>query len=65
MGPVVGPHARPRDPRTTVRRHSARGVGAANPAAAHHDPRGGPRPPVGRGGKGMATGGPGATSGME
>ena len=65
MGPVVRRHARPGDPCTTVRRHPARVVGAAHPAAAQHDPRGGPRPPVGRGGKGMATGGPGATSRVE
>ena len=65
MGPVVRRHARPGGSRTTVRRHPAQGVAAAHLAAAHHDPRGGPRPPVGRGGKGMATGGPGATSGVE
>ena len=65
MGPVVRRHARPGDPRTAVGRHPARGVGAAYPAAAHHDPRGGPRPPVGRGREGMATGGLGATSGVE
>ena len=65
MGPVVRRQVRPGDPRTAVRRHLARGVGAAHPAAAHHDPQGGARPPVGRGGKGMATGGPGATSGVE
>ena len=39
MGLVVRRHARPGDPRTTVRRHPARGVGAAHPAEAHHDPR--------------------------
>ena len=65
MRPVVRCHARPGDPRPTVRRHPARGVGAAHPAMAHHDPQGGPRSPVIRGGKGMATGGPGATSGVE
>ena len=65
MGLVVCRHVRPGDPRTTVRRHPARGVGAANPAAAQHDLQGGPRPPVGRRGKGMATGSPGATSGVE
>ena len=64
MGPVMRRHARPGDPRTTVRCHPARGVGATHPAAADHCPRGAPRPPVGRGGKGMATGGPGATSGV-
>ena len=45
MGLGVRRHARPGDPRTTVRRHPARGVGAAHPAAAQHDPRGGPRHP--------------------
>ena len=64
-GQVVCCHARPGDPRTTVRRRPARGVRAAHPATAHHDPRGGPRPPVGRSGRKMATGGPGAASGVD
>ena len=58
MGPVVHRNARPGDPRTTLRRHPTRGMGAAHRAAAHHELRGGPRPPVGHGGEGMATGGP-------
>ena len=37
MGPVVRRHTSPGDPRTTVRRHPARGVGVAHPAAAHPD----------------------------
>ena len=42
MGPVVRRHARPGDPCATIRRHPARGVGAAHPAETHHDPRAGP-----------------------
>ena len=42
-----------------------RGVGAARPARAHHDSRGGPQSPVGCGGREMTAGGPGATRGME
>ena len=64
MGPVVRRHARNGGPRTMVRRRPARGVGDDHPATANHDPRGGPRPPVGRSGRGMATGDPGATSGV-
>ena len=65
MEPLVRRHARTGDPRAAVLRHPARGVGAAHPATAHHDPRGGPPPPVGRSGRGMATGGPGATHEVE
>ena len=64
MGLVVRRHARPGDQPTTVRRRPARGVGAGHPATAHHDLRGGPQPPLGRSGRGMATGGPGATIGV-
>ena len=53
------------DPRAAVRRHRARGVGAAHPATSHHDLRGFPRSPVGRGGRGMAVGGPGVPRGVE
>ena len=42
VGPVVRRHARPGDPCAMICRHPARGVGAAHPAEAHHDPRGGP-----------------------
>ena len=41
------------------------GVGAAHPAKAHHDLQGGPPSPVERSGRGVATGGPGATLGVE
>ena len=51
MVPVVRPHARPGDPRTTVHRLPARVLGATHLAEARDDPRGGPRPPVGRGAK--------------
>ena len=36
-------------PCRTIRRHPTGGVGTANPAAAHDDPGGRPRAPVGRG----------------
>ena len=65
IGPVVRRHTRAGGPRTAVRRRPAPGVGAAHPATAHPNSRGGPRSPVGRGGRGMAAGGPGATRWVE
>ena len=41
VGPVVRRHARPGDPRATIRRHPAPGVGAGHPAETHHGRRGG------------------------
>ena len=65
MGPVVRHYARAGDSRAAVRRRPARGVGAAHPATSQNDSRGGPRSPVGRGGRGMAAGGPGIPPGVE
>ena len=65
VGPLLRRHPRPGDPCATILRHPARGVGAAHPAEAHHDPEGGPQPPVGRGDEGKAASGPGATNRVE
>ena len=64
MGPLMRPHARTGGPRAAVRRHPARGVGAAHRATAHHDPHRGSRPLVGCSSSRMATDGPGASLGV-
>ena len=46
MGLVVCRHMRTGDPRAAIRRHPARGLGAAQPATAHHDPGGGGGDPL-------------------
>ena len=65
MGLGVRCHRRAGDHRAAVRRQPARGGRAAHPATAHNDPRGGHRPLAGRSGRGVATGGPKATRGVE
>ena len=65
MEPVVRHHTHAGDRCAAVRRRPARGVGAAHLAAAQYDLLGGPRSSVGRGGRRMAAGSPGAPGGVE